>query len=242
MSDEKSASSPVIIEHNQKLLSGKQVADPFTNNFQKVSDVEVPEDRRKEVRETQKQFQEMDPQDDVITIPCTSQELEEAIKLLLPGPDGVTNELIQHLGPSAKETLLKICNASWKNSSVPQSWSEATMIPIHKNGNDRSKADRYRPTSLTRCVNTLVERLINTRLTWYQEKQQIITPQQDGFIQNRSTENQVTYIAQEIEDVLQDKKHTLTVWIDLENAFDREWRDGLKLKMHQCEIYGLIYR
>ena len=70
MSDEKSASSPVVIEHNQKLLSGKQVADHFLHNSQKV-----PKDRRKEVREAQKQFQDMVPEDDVMTTPFTSQEL-----------------------------------------------------------------------------------------------------------------------------------------------------------------------
>ena len=56
MNEEKSASAPVVIEQNQQLWSGKQVADHFMNNFQKVSDVEVPEDKEKEVREDQKQF------------------------------------------------------------------------------------------------------------------------------------------------------------------------------------------
>ena len=71
---------------------------------------------------------------------------------------------------------------------------------------DRSKADSYIPISLTSCVGKLVERLINTRLTWNLEKRQIITPQKAGFRQNISTESQVAYIAQEIEDALQDKK------------------------------------
>ena len=183
----------------EKLLSGKHVADDFMNNFQNFSDVEVPEDRRKIVRESQKQFQDMDPEADVMTTPFTSQELEDAIKQLKkemsPGPDGVTNKLIQHLGSSVKETLLKIFNASWKNSSVLQSRREATMIPIHKKGKDWSRADSYRPISLTSCVGKLMERLINTRLIRYLEKQQIITLQQAGFRQNRSTEDQVTYIA-----------------------------------------------
>ena len=105
---------------------------------------------------------------------------------------------------------------------------------------DRSKADSYIPISLTSCVGKLVERLINTRLTWYLEKRQIITPQKAGFRQNISTESQMAYIAQEIEDALQDKK-TYTRGLDLPIKNIRQSvEDGLKLKMHQCLISGLI--
>ena len=36
--------------------------------------------------------------------------------------------------------------------------------------------------------------------------------------QHRSTEDQVTYIALKTEDGIQDKQHTLTVWIDMEKG------------------------
>ena len=78
--------------------------------------------------------------------------------------------MLLHLGPTAKKTLLKIFNASWKNASVPQTWRDATMLPIHKKGKDKTKADSYRPISLTSCVGKLIERLVNNRLTWYLEK------------------------------------------------------------------------
>ena len=76
-----------------------------------------------------------------------------------------------------------------------------------------------------------MERLINTRLVWHLEKNNIITPEQVGFQQHRSTEDQVTYIAQKIEDGFQDKQHTLTVWIDVEKAYEKVWKDGLRLKL-----------
>ena len=90
----------------------------------------------------------MGPEDDVMATTFTSQQLVETIKLLKkensPKPDKVTNELIQHLGPSAKDTLDKIFNAIWKNSSVSRSWRVLTMISIRKNRKDRSKAESYR--------------------------------------------------------------------------------------------------
>ena len=116
------------------------------------------------------------------------------------------------------------------------------MIPIHKKGKDRSKADSYRPISLTSCTGKLMERLINTRLTWYLEKEKILIPNQAGFRQHRSTEDQATYLAQEIEDAFQEKKLTLAVWVDLEKAFDKVWKKGLRLKMIRYGIRGQMLK
>ena len=98
------------------------------------------------------------------------------------------------------------------------------------------------PIGLTSCVGKLVERMINTRLVWHLEKNNIITPEQAGFRQHHSTEDQVTYIAQKIEDGFQDKQHTLTVWIDKEKAYDRAWKDGLRFKLQKSGVTGCMYQ
>ncbi|KAK7102290.1 hypothetical protein V1264_020529 [Littorina saxatilis] len=116
------------------------------------------------------------------------------------------------------------------------------MVPIHKKGKDRAKVDSYRPISLTSCVGKLMERLINTRLTWHLEKNNTFSPEQAGFRQHRSTEDQVTYISQKIEDGYQDKKHTLTIWIDMEKAFDKVWKEGLKLKLQKSGVAGCMFQ
>ena len=178
--------------------------------------------------------------------PFTEKDLEEGLKQLKkeksPGPDDITNELLIHMGMSTKKVLLQIYNTSWKHSSVPQIWREATMIPIHKKGKDKGKADSYRPISLTSCVGKLMERLINTRLMWHLEKEKIITPEQAGFRQCQSTEDQVAFIAQKIEDALQDKKQTITVWLDFEKAYNKVWKEGLKLKLQGCGVRGHMYK
>ena len=69
-----------------------------------------------------------------------------------------------------------------------------------------------------------------------EDKQQII-PERD-----RSTEGHITFIYQAIEDAFQDKKQTLAIWINLEKAFDKVWREGLKLKLRHCGIAGRMYR
>ena len=151
-----------------------------------------------------------------------------------PGPDNITNEMLLHLGPCSKRKLLQLFNDGWRTGTVPQVWREAIMIPILKRAKDKSQAESYRPISLTSCVGKLMERLINTRLMWHLEDKKHITPEQAAFRQDRSTEDQITYIAQAIEGAFQDKKHTLAVWIDIEKTFDKVWKECLKLKLHQC--------
>ena len=147
--------------------------------------------------------------------PLTITEMEEAMASLQlkrsPGPNKITNEMLLHLGPKAKSKLLEIYNNSWKSGNIPQSWREATMIPVHKKGKNMKSANSYRPISLLSCTGKLLERMVNTRLTWHLESKNIYANEQAGFRQNLSTEDQVTYIAQKIEDGFQNKQHTLRV-------------------------------
>ena len=115
------------------------------------------------------------------------------------------------------------------------------MVPIYKKGKERSKTTSYLPISLTSCVGKLMERLINSSLVWHLEKRNILIPEQAGFRHHRSTEDQVAYIAQHIEDGFQDKRHTLAVWVDMEKAFDRVRKNGLRVKLHKSGIRGCMY-
>merc|ERR1711867_336711 len=141
--------------------------------------------------------------------PITMTELEKAIKKLKkksPGPDGITNEMIIHLSDTALQKLLDIFNLSWKNGDVPQIWKDATMIPILKKGKNKSKALSYRPISLTSCICKTMERIVNQRLQWHLKSQRTIAPEQLGFRQCKSTEDQTTHLSQVIEDAFQAKK------------------------------------
>ena len=39
-----------------------------------------------------------------------------------PGPDGISNEMLRHLGPVARGALLDIINRSWRTAEVPRQW------------------------------------------------------------------------------------------------------------------------
>ena len=100
----------------------------------------------------------------------------------------------------------------------------------------------YRPISLTSCIVKVLERIINTRLKWFLESEKLFVSEQAGFREHHCTEDQTTYLAQEIEDGFQHKKQTLIVWFDLQKAFDTVWTDGLVLKLKKCNIAGNMFR
>ena len=186
-----------------------------------------------------------EPQDEIMTLPITHNELESALQSLkpkqAPGPDGVTNELLMHLDAEAKKKLLQIYSASWKHGIVPQEWKKAILIPIHKPGKPKNSPSSYRPISLTSCLCKLLERILNSRLMWFMEKERKFNDEQAGFCPCRSTEDQVTYLTQLIEEGFQAKKQTVVVWVDLEKAFDRVWTKGLLLKLLKTNITHKMY-
>ena len=112
--------------------------------------------------------------------PLTLHELQVALKRLKtrksPGPDGITNEMLKHLGNTAIVKLLEVLNSSWENGTLAQIWREAIMIPVLKKGKDKKKAASYRPISLTSCVVKTLERIVNQRLLWYLETENILVP------------------------------------------------------------------
>ena len=153
------------------------------------------------------------------------EKVEAAIRQLksknAPGPDGVTNDMIRHLGPLPKKTILALFNESWKTGSVPALWKKATIVPIHKKGKDKKNPSSYRPISLLSCLGKLMERVINRRLVSFLESHGILSSTQTGNRKYRGTENQLALLAQEIENAFQEKRKVVAVFFDMTKAFDK---------------------
>ena len=245
LNEEDSRGSTITLDEGG-ILIGKQAADCFAKTYGKESDLHVKAEQQRKVRKEQQKRRRKEQPKDEMTTPLTLRELDKALNKLKkrksPGPDGITNEMLQHLDTTARLKLLEIFNLTWEEGRVPQLWKEAIMIPVPKKGKDRSKASSYRPISLTSCVVKTMERIVNARLMHYLETNKILSEEQAGFRQFRSTEDQATYLSQEIEDAFQDEKVLMAMWIDLQKAFDKVWTDGLLLKVQRCGIGGKMYK
>ena len=245
LNDETDRGNNISLVENNDIIPGKKAADYLARQFAEVSNIQIGPEQRQNLKIENERLTTSEPPD-IMTSLLTEQELSMAISKLKkhksPGSDGITNEMIMNLGTPARKKLLEIFNISWESGEVPQVWRKAIMIPILKPGKDKTKANSYRPISLTSCICKTLERIINQRLKWYLETENIIVSEQAGFRQCHSTEDQATYLSQVIEDAFQDKKHVLTTWIDLQKAFDKVWTEGLLVKLKQNGIKGLMFK
>ena len=227
------------------LLSGKQAADKFVEKFANESKIPVSASKQREARRETRERTATRTAVTPMQQPLTLGELQRALKKMRPrrspGPDGIINEMLIHLGSAAVCKLLQIYNHSGEQGVHPQIWQEATMIPILKKGKDPKKANSYRPVSLTSCVVKTMERIVNERLKWYLETKDLLAPEHAGFQQFRSTEDQATYLSQEIEDTFQEQKLVLVSWIDLQKAFDKVWMEGLLVKVWRNGIASNMF-
>ena len=244
LNEEATRGATVTLDEGGGILTGKQAADCFAKTYEKESDITVTTEQRRKARSDRRERAKANSRESM-TLPLTLQELDNALKKLKlkksPGPDGITNEMLIHLDTTARLKLLEIFNLTWEEGRVPQMWKEATMIPIHKKGKDKRKSGSYRPISLTSCVVKTMERIVNRRLMHHLESEKILAQEQAGFRQFRSTEDQTTYLAQEIEDAFQNKNVLFATWIDLQKAFDKVWTDGLLVKALKCGVRGKMY-
>ena len=173
-------------------------------------------------------------------------ELNSAIRSLkpkkAPGPDGVSNDMLKHLGPIARKMLLEIFNRNWNKGLVPEVWKTAHLVPVLKKGKDKTNPSCYRPISLLSCVGKLMERVITRRLTWFLETNNVFSPSQTGYRQHRSTEDQLALLTQDIENSFQEKRKLLAVFFNLSKAFDRVWKKGLQWKLLRAGVSGQMYK
>ncbi|KAK7101835.1 hypothetical protein V1264_020159 [Littorina saxatilis] len=246
LNDENTSRGKITLEENGKVLTGKHAANQFAESYAAESNLHVSPEKQREARREKRERPARQSTVDAMSQPLTLHELRSALKKSKakksPGPDGITNEMLTHLGSAAENKLLEVFNSSWQEGSLPQLWREAIMIPILKKGKDPKKATSYRPISLTSCVVKTLERIVNERLRWYLESRNLLAPEQAGFRQFRSTEDQVTYLAQEVEDAFQEQKLVFVTWIDLQKAFDKVWKDGLLVKLLRKGVSSNMYQ
>ena len=69
----------------------------------------------------------------------------------------------------------------WEMGVVPSLWKKAIVVPIMKADKDPTSTTSYRPISLTSTMGKTMERIINARLNWLLETNNIIANEQAGF-------------------------------------------------------------
>ena len=103
------------------------------------------------------------------------------------GFDEIHYQFLKHLPFRSLDSLRRIFNQVWHTGILPDSWKEAIVIPIPKPGKDSTNPANYRPIALTSCICKTMERMVNDRLVWFLEKNNLSATVQSGFRKQRGT-------------------------------------------------------
>ena len=197
----------------------------------------IDQDSKDQINEAKNENRDMD-----YNTRFTMKELQECIDSLpsdkTTGEDEIHNKFLKNLPIVKKHELLGIINRSWRNSEIPSSWTNSLIIPIGKPGKDPTNPESYRPISLLSCLGKVMEKMINSRLSWLLEKNNTLSQTQCGFRKKRSTEDLLVKIEHQVRTTLVNKNIMISIFFDLKQAFDTISHDHLLLKMASSGIKG----
>ncbi|KAG1680025.1 RNA-directed DNA polymerase from mobile element jockey [Nymphon striatum] len=161
-----------------------------------------------------------------------------ASKDTAPGPDSIHYQMLKHLPDCSLALMLNIFNTIWITGAIPSPWQEATVIPIPKPGKDHTDPSNYRPIALTSCICKTMERMINFRLTYYLESNNILTRYQSGFRRHRSTIDHLVRFETLVREAFVRREHLAAVFFDLEKAYETTWKYGILRDLFNSGLRG----
>ena len=172
---------------------------------------------------------------------CVSKNfIENQIKTLnsnkATGLDQLPPQLLKDVSENISGPICHIINLSIRTSKVPDAWKGAKISPIYKSGL-KNEPSNYRPISTLPVLSKILERTVHHQLMNYMEENDLLTTNQFGYRQKRSTKLASTLLCDEIRKSMDKGELVGAVYIDLSKAFDTIGHD---LLFNKLSSYGIL--
>src|SRR6266576_2351250 len=145
-----------------------------------------------------------------------------------PGIDNISPAVLKELSRKGVVMLTYLFNACLRLKHIPLAFKVAQIIILQKPGKSPNEVSSYRPISLLPSISKLFEKLLLKRLKPLLEDK--IPDFQFSFHNKHATIEQVQQVITEIERALE-KKFCSTVFLNVSQAFDHVWHEGLIHKL-----------
>ena len=159
-----------------------------------------------------------------------------------PGEDGIHYDIIKKLPESSKQIILDMYNKSWDKGIIPESWAEATIIPLIKPNKPAKDPSSYRPISLTSTFTKLMQKMIKHRLCNHLEKHNIFSENQSGCRADHSCDDNLIRLESEVKTAQSKRKYVTAIFLDLTAAFDTMWAEGAIATLIKYNIRGRMLK
>ena len=128
-------------------------------------------------------------------------------------------------GTAVCKALFNICSKIWDSEFWPELWTQSIIICLFKKG-DRSRCENYRTISLINHSSKILLNIICQQLKPHLHR--ILSQEQAGFQEHRSTVEQIFTLQQLVEKhVKRQNKRIAQAFIDYKKAFDCIWHAAL---------------
>ena len=173
--------------------------------------------------------------------PTTQLEILDIISKLPNKPssgyDKISNNLLKEIKSEIAVPLVQLFNKSMSHGKFPNAMKVSEVVPLHK-GKSKKIPENYRPISLLVTISKVLEKIIYKRVYDFLHQNGSLYQSQYGFRSNHSTDNAVTELMGDVLKNLENKKHTLTIFLDLSKAFDTLEHDMIYKKLSKYGIRG----
>ena len=233
----------MLIENDQTFKDTEEICNKLAYTFASTSSTRNYSNSFQNI----KQQEEANPlnfnvrNEEIYNKPITMSEMLSALsqcRNTSPGPDEISYDMIRKLPPIAKNHILEIFNCIFENGEFPDQWRESVIIPVPKPGKKHSDPKNYRPIALTSTLCKTMERILNTRLLDWLERQHNFGYFQSGGLKNKSTLDHLSRLEGAVRKSFLRKDQMISVFFDLEKAYDLTWRYGILRDLYKRGLRG----
>lgn len=154
--------------------------------------------------------------------PITDEEIRNAIKRLKnnksPGVDGLPGEFYKYFINDLTPVLTEVFRYALSEGNPPETWSQAIISVIHKEGKDPTLCEGYRPISLLCNDQKLLTSILAQRVQRHIGS--LIKSDQTGFIPCRQGANNIRRTLNIITCAKKNKQASMLISFDAQKAFD----------------------
>ncbi|RDL32487.1 uncharacterized protein BP5553_08943 [Venustampulla echinocandica] len=167
-----------------------------------------------------------------LTIPELATACTTKLKGKTPGPDLITQVIIQHAYNAIPEVFFRLFSVLIDVGYHPTYWKQATGAILKKPGKPNYALPKaYRVISLLNCLGKVSERILAQRLGYLAETTQLLHPSQIGGRLKKSAIDAALLFNNEVEIGLKRKQKTSALLLDVKGAFDHSFLSNRQLRL-----------
>ena len=168
------------------------------------------------------------------------QTINQCSKASAPSFDQISSMMLQNLHANAISHFTDILNRLFSLGTYPTIWKLAIIIPLLKPLKDPSNPLSYRPISLLSSLSKILVKILNKRLSWYLESNNLISASQYGGRKNRSLITAFADLDSLIYEANNNESTLYSIFFDMESAFPRVWTHLICTSLHKLGLRGQL--